>query len=143
MNPENAIVKLCAAGMKAELGGNPEDAKKLFMQAWGSAADDYELCIAAHYVARHQESPSEMLRWNQLALNHASAVRDESVNGFYASLYLNLGYSFEVLGETGKAKIQYEEAAKRLKHLSDMRYAAIVKDGITRGLERISKQFQK
>jgi ABC-type cobalamin transport system ATPase subunit len=88
MNSENAIAKLCAAGMKAELAGRPGEAKIYFMQAWASAANDYESCIAAHYVARHQETASEMLRWNQLALDHASKVQDESVNEFYASLYL-------------------------------------------------------
>jgi tetratricopeptide (TPR) repeat protein len=78
-----------------------------------------------------------------LAIDHASAVGDESVNGFFASLYLNLGYSYEVLGQIEKARIHYEKAASRLKDLSDMKYAAIVKDGITRGLERIKIQISR
>jgi hypothetical protein len=39
------------------------------------------------------------------------AVGDESVNGYFASLYLNLGYSYEVLGENEKEIMHYEKAA--------------------------------
>ena len=33
-----------------------DEASLLFMQAWDQSRDDYEACIAAHYVARHQLS---------------------------------------------------------------------------------------
>jgi hypothetical protein len=51
------------------------------MQAWEKRKDDYDACVAAHYVARHQ--------WNQESLDRADAVNAESVQGFYPSLYLN------------------------------------------------------
>jgi hypothetical protein len=53
MDPNNPIVKLCAEGMRAEGDGRFDDARDLFMQAWSASQDDYEACVAAHYVARH------------------------------------------------------------------------------------------
>ncbi|RGC68468.1 hypothetical protein C5N14_13190 [Micromonospora sp. MW-13] len=35
--------------------------------------DDYDACVAAHYLARQQDDPEEILRWNQEALRHAFA----------------------------------------------------------------------
>lgn len=73
--------------------------------------DDYDACIAAHYVARFQETPEETLRWNQAALKHADAVKDERVKDFYPSLYVNLGRSYEVLGDQVNAQSYYQLAA--------------------------------
>ena len=91
IDPANPIVQLCAQGMQAETRGHPDEASALYMQAWQSSADDYEACIAAHYVARQQDDPNEMLRWNQIALDRADAAGDERVRAFYPSLLLNLG----------------------------------------------------
>ena len=77
----------------------------------GCARDDYDACIAAHYVARFQETPEETLRWNQIALDHANAVHDEKVKDFYPSLYLNLGQSYEALGNQFLAQKYYQLAA--------------------------------
>lgn len=57
IDPDNAVVKLCAQGMQAEGAGRRGDARALFEQAWEIAGDDYERCIAAHYLARHQDGP--------------------------------------------------------------------------------------
>ena len=73
--------------------------------------DDYEACIAAHYVARHQPNPQETLRWNQEALSRAQALDDERIQAFYPSLYLNMGQSYEVLGDLTEAKRYYDLAA--------------------------------
>ena len=56
MDLNNLVVKLCAEGMQAEFAGKLDDARALFMQAWEQSQDDYEACIAAHYVARHLPS---------------------------------------------------------------------------------------
>jgi len=73
-------------GTHAEFAGRMEDACALYMQAWGSARNDYEACVAAHYVARCHEAPQEILHWNQEALNHAIAVNDERVIEFFPTL---------------------------------------------------------
>lgn len=89
-----------------------DDARALYQQAWDLHADDYEACIAAHYMARFQDTPEETLNWNQIALKRANAVNDERVAEFYPSLYLNLGQSHEALGNLDEAKMYYDLAAE-------------------------------
>lgn len=55
-NPNNNVVKLCLQGMGMEEKGKPEEASKLFLQAWNEATYDFEKFISAHYVARYQKS---------------------------------------------------------------------------------------
>jgi hypothetical protein len=52
IDPNNAVVKLCAEGIAAEIGGRAEEAGMLYAQAWNACTDAYERCIAAHYIAR-------------------------------------------------------------------------------------------
>ena len=59
MDPENGIVKLCAAGMTAEMQGRPDEALRLYEEAWETAVTPTERCIAAHYLARHQENDED------------------------------------------------------------------------------------
>jgi tetratricopeptide (TPR) repeat protein len=140
MDPNNPIVKLCAAGMQAEFTGRLDEARELFSQAWREHQDDFEACIAAHYLARHQVDHQQMLHWNTLALQYAQAAGDERVRGFYPSLYLNMGYSYEVLGELDQATRYYELAAARLSDLPEGSYGEVVRDAVQRGRERISGQ---
>ena len=137
MDPENPIVKLCAEGMQAEAAGRLDAAKECFYRAWLSASDDYECCIAAHYVARHQETLEETLHWNEECLRYADLVGDGRVAGFYPSLHLNIGHSYEVLGDLPRAEEGYRLGEERLAVLPPGSYADMVKDGITRGLERV------
>jgi tetratricopeptide (TPR) repeat protein len=138
MDPNNPVIKLCAEGMKAEMEGRIDDARLLFVQAWEQSKDDYEACIAAHYVARHQKSPEESLHWNKEALDRADAVSDERVQSFYPSLYLNMGKAHEDLGNREAAKRHYELAAAKTSNLPEGRYGDLVRDGINRGLQRVS-----
>ena len=112
MDLDNPVIRLCAEGTRAEFEGRTNDARALFMQAWEASKDDYEACVAAHYVARYQESPEDTLRWNQEALSRANAVGDDRVKDFYPSLYLNMGYSYEVLGNQTEAQRYYDLAAE-------------------------------
>lgn len=82
MDPNNPVVKLCIEGTQAEFAGQPEAAHRLYQEAWTAARDDFEACIAAHYMARHQVD-NDKLRWNQEALARAEAVGDEWVDSFY------------------------------------------------------------
>ena len=83
MDPDNPVIKLCIEGAQAEFAGSVEEADKLYRQAWTAARDDYERCVAAHYVARCQKTPEERLHWNREALVRAEAVGDEQVRSFY------------------------------------------------------------
>jgi len=112
MDITNPIIQLCIEGSRAEFEHRFEDALALHQQAWDSRRDDYEACIAAHYLARFQDSLEETLRWNELALEHARAVKDKKVKDFYPSLYLSLGSAHEKLGDQEKAQKYYELAAQ-------------------------------
>ena len=138
MDPNNPVVNLCVAGMKEEAEGRRDQARLLFTQAWEQSTDDFEACIAAHYLARHQKTPEEARRWNQESLDRAAAVQDERTRDFYPSLYLNLGKSHEDLGNRDEARKFYELAATCVNELTDGRYGNIVRHGIVRGLQRVS-----
>jgi tetratricopeptide (TPR) repeat protein len=138
MDPDNPIVKLCVDGMKAESEGRIDEARLLFVQAWKQSKNDFDACIAAHYVARHQKTLEETLHWNNEALERAEAVNDERVHGFYPSLYLNFGKAHEDLGNWEQAKRHYELAAAKMSNLPlEGRYGDVVRDGIKRGLQRV------
>jgi hypothetical protein len=74
VDPNNPVVKLCIEGSRAEFEGRPQDAQDLYRQAWSLAVDDFEACIAAHYVAHFQDSPQQTLAWNLESLRRAEAV---------------------------------------------------------------------
>jgi tetratricopeptide (TPR) repeat protein len=138
VNINNPVVKLCVEGIQAEFQGKTSDAIALYMQAWELRKDDFDACIAAHYIARQQQSAEEILRWNEEALERANAVNDERVKPFYPSLYLNVGYAHELLGNAEAARANYEQADAYAASLSADPYAEIVHDGIKNGLERTS-----
>lgn len=112
MDLNNPVIQFCMEGTRAEFEHRAEDARILYEQAWEARKDDYDACIAAHYVARFQDSAEDSLYWNQLALKHANAVNDEKVRDFYPSLYLNLGRSYELVGNQNEAQKYYDLAAQ-------------------------------
>lgn len=137
MDPNNPVIALCAEGMRAEAEGRWEDARRLFERAWAARQDDYDACVAAHYAARHQASPLDMLAWNQKALDHAGAVGDERVTAFYASLYLNLGHSYEALEDADAARQQYALAMRSLDQVPDGPYGAMVRGAVEAARARL------
>jgi hypothetical protein len=137
VDPENPIVRLCVQGMECESSGRLDEASRLFMSAWSQCTDDFERCIAAHYVARHQTEPVDALTWNQRSLDHANAVGDHRVREFYPSLYLNIGKAHEDLGNREDAERFYETAEKLLDRLPEERYGSIVRKAVERALLRI------
>ncbi|HMZ08818.1 MAG TPA: hypothetical protein PKL78_02160 [Anaerolineales bacterium] len=112
MDLDNPVIQLCMEGTRAEFLGQIEQARALYRKAWESVQSDYDGCIAAHYVARHQEDHRERLYWNQVALERANAVTDDSVREFYPSLFLNMGQSYELLGNAEEARRYYGLAAE-------------------------------
>lgn len=112
MDLENPVIQLCIQGSRAELEHRLEDAQTIYQQAWDIHTNDYEACIAAHYLARFQGAPEKVFQWNWIALQHANAVHDESVKDFLPSLCLSLGKSYEVLGNIVEAQKYYQLAAE-------------------------------
>lgn len=134
VDPENPTVRLCIQGMTAEAEDRDDDARALFQRAWDTADDDYEACVAAHYLARHQPTPEETLRWNQECLGRADAVGDDRVHGFYASLHLNLSQAYGALGEPAKARRHLTLAATRVRDVPEGPYGDWIRFAIADGL---------
>ena len=138
MDPNNPVVKMCAAGIGAEMAGRRDEAAKLYQDAWEARTSDFEACIAAHYIARLQTTPAEALHWNSEALRFAESANDGALSQFLPSLYLNLGKSHEDLRSFAEAKNFYLLAEKAACVLPDGEYTETVKSGIQRGLERVA-----
>jgi len=139
IDPNNPIVKLCAEGIGVELAGKSAEAAEIYRRAWAARTNDFEACVAAHYVARVQRTPQEALRWNEKALRHAEASSPEQVKNFYPSLYLNLGKSHEDTGNREEARKFYELASAGADALPEGRLTEMVRQGAAAGLQRTSE----
>lgn len=110
-NPSNNVVQLCLQGMGMEEKGQPEEASNLFLQAWNEASNPFEKFLAAHYLARHQQTVSDKLKWLETALEFALKINNDAVKSAFPGLYLNIAQCYEELGALVKAKKNYELAA--------------------------------
>lgn len=142
MDPDNPIVRLCSAGIEAECAGRADDARALYEQAWAEHRNDFEACIAAHYLARQQVDPRAVLRWNAEAVERAKASGDVRTSAFYPSLHLNFGWSFEMIGDQASARANYLLAETYLDRLGTGPYSNLVRDGVANGLRRIAGQAE-
>ena len=118
--------------------GAPEQARRLFEQAWDARRDDYDAAIAAHYVARHQLTPLLTLDWNTRAITHCERLGDDRASELLPSLYLNLADSLLTVGRRSEAHAAVERAAKHLAMLPSDGYHAFVGFGIGRLREKLA-----
>jgi tetratricopeptide (TPR) repeat protein len=137
-DPDNKIVQLCARGMSLEGAGEKEEAYKLFKQAWNEASNDFEKFTAAHYVARHQKTVADKLKWDQTALDLALKIEDESMKAHYPSLYLNIARCHEDLKDFDDARKNYQLALLFANVLPEDGYGKMIKSGIINGIERLA-----
>ncbi len=140
MDLENAAVKLCTQGLAAETQGNHEKALELYMQAWNNRADGFEGSIAAHYIAKHQKSPEDTFHWNNAALAEALTVDDDRVRAFFPSLYLNLGKSYEDLGQMESARQNYTLGLGTPSEQPDDGLGNMIRRGLENGLRRVKEK---
>ncbi|MEV6851761.1 hypothetical protein [Actinoplanes sp. NPDC051411] len=138
MDLGNPVLKLCQNGMLAEAQGRTSEARALFEEAWAARTDDYDACVAAHYLARHQEEPAEILRWNEEALRRATAVGDERVAAFYPSLHVGVAMARERLGAEAAARAAFLRAAEYDAALPADAYGEQLRTAIADGVRRLS-----
>jgi rifampin ADP-ribosylating transferase len=138
-DPDNKVIQLCAKGMEMEANQKPDQAQALFLQAWDEATNDFEKFIAAHFVARHQKSVEDKLKWDETALEFALKIDDDNMTANYPSLYLNIAKCYEDLNDIDNAQKNYETALSYANFLPGNGYGQMVKSGINKGLERLSK----
>jgi len=105
--------------MDLEEKDKPEEASRLFLQAWNEATNDFEKFIAAYYVARHQKNVPDKLKWLETALQFALKINNDSVKGAFASLYMSIAKCYEDLNDLDNAKTNYELANSFTGELSD------------------------
>ena len=134
---DGVVARLCAAGMAVD--GDAVAAGALFQQAWDARSDDYDASIAAHFLARHQPSLDDSLRWNRVAAEHAEAVTDERARPLLASLYLNLADSYLALGHAAQAAAAAERGVAALQFLPADGYRDFVSHGLQRLRTRIAE----
>jgi len=135
-DPNNKIVNLCTQGMDMEGKGDSKEASKIFLQAWNEATNDFEKFTAAHYVARHQKTVTDKLKWDKTALQLALKINDDTIKGTYPSLYLNIAKCHEDLNDFNNAKKNYKMALSFIDLLPDNGYGNMIKDGIMNGIAR-------
>lgn len=138
-DPENPVNKLCARGMLLEGEAKPNEAAALFFQAWEKATSPVEKFTAAHYVARHQNSVSDKLRWDQTALQYALEADEPEIYHVYPSLYLNIAKCHEDLKDVNRANENYRLALYYAESLPDDGYSNMIRSRINNGLERVNK----
>src|SRR4051812_6878043 len=109
-NPNNNIISLCVQGMGMEEKGQPEEASRIFLQAWNEATNDFEKFTAAYYVARHQKDLQGRLKWLETSLMFAQKINDVSVSGAFPALYSNIAKCYEELNDADSAKRNHELA---------------------------------
>jgi hypothetical protein len=93
--------------MDVEGKGRPEEASRLFLQAWNESTDDFEKFIAAHFVARHQQTIVDKLQWFEKSLQFALKTKTDTVQSAFHSLYSNIAKCYEDLSDPDNAKKNY------------------------------------
>jgi len=107
-DPNSRIIRLLMQGMAMEDQDKPEEASSLFTEAWSEAAEDFERFIAAYFVARHQKTMEDRLKWLETSLKYALIVNDDAAKSALPSIYLNIAKCHEELGNLEEAKISHE-----------------------------------
>jgi rifampin ADP-ribosylating transferase len=118
-DPNNNVIKLCVQGMDMEGKDKPEEAGRLFLQAWDEAGNDFEKFTAAYYVARHQKDVRDKLKWLETALQFALKINNDTVKSAFPSLYLNIAKCYEDLNDFDNAKKNHQLATSFTDKLSD------------------------
>lgn len=106
-------------GMDMEQKGQPEEAGKLFLQAWNEATNDFERFTASYYVARQQKEVRDKLKWYETALQLALSINNDAVKGALTSLYSNIAKCYEEMGDAESAKKNYDLAVTSASNPSD------------------------
>ena len=118
-NPANHVIQLCIQGIELEEIGKPEEASSIFLQSWNESTNDFEKFTSAYYVARHQQTVRDKLKWLETSLQFASKINDVTVRGAFPSLYSNIAKCYDELNDRERAKKSYELANSYSNNPSD------------------------
>lgn len=146
MDENNRIVKLVNEGMQMEKVDKFDRAQELYTQAWNESSNDWEKCIAAHFVPRNITDLQEKLNWNLVAVNLANKVNNDEVKGYYPSLYVNVGLCYEKLLNYSEAKNYYNLASDKISDLpvnhESEKYNEGIKQTIRESISRLEEKIK-
>lgn len=97
-DPTHHIVKLCLQAMALEEKKLSDEASSLFLRAWTESTTDFDRFLTAYFVARHQASIAERIKWLETSLESASKSNDQGARSALATLYARLAESHHELG---------------------------------------------
>ncbi len=126
--------QICVAQDLA-VNGDREGAFTIYNALWDEASrneNQYELCVIAHFMAHAQTEAERQREWHLRSLQAADQVGDERIQGFYPSLYANLGEVNLRLGNIREAR-EYTDKARACEYmLLDDGYGRMVRGLIER-----------
>ncbi len=147
-------MKRVGEGIELSQRGDREAARGLFAEVWeeigGERGDPFHRCALAHCMADVQDDVQDELLWDRRALEAADMVSDEraaaagvsSVEGFYPSLYLNLGECYRKLGDYDQARQHLAAGRAAVDMLPDDGYGRMIRGGLQRLEERLCEPDQ-
>ncbi len=102
---------MCVQGMGMEENAKPEEASRIFLQAWNEATNDFEKFLAAYFVSLYQKSVLDRLRWLEMALQFALKTDNDAVKSAFPFLYSSIAKCYEDLRDLDNAKKNYALAS--------------------------------
>ena len=133
-DPENRIVQLCAEGITSR---DLSQKTTLIEMAWKEASSDMEKCLSAHYMGRIKADLSDRLDWDNLALEFAMKLPENTIATFLPSLYLNIGKNYHDMGLRLKASEFYQLAYSKALILDNDTYGKKIKSNIIKAMEQL------
>lgn len=118
-DPRNTIIQLCVQGIHMEETGKPDEAGRLFLQAWNESTNDFEKFIAAYFVSRQQRDVHRKLEWLETTLKFALKTNDDTIKSAFPSIYSNIAKCYEDFGDLEHAKKNHALAISFTKKVYD------------------------
>lgn len=118
-----------------------DNAKAYFLEAYELAESmrlDFYTVDAAHMMAI-VEKGDDSLKWNEIAMKHARASRDEQARNWLGSLYNNTGWTYSEMGNYDKALELFEKNVKWHEERKSKRQLIIAKWCVARTLRSLGK----
>ena len=117
--------------------GRRGDIRAPLLQLYREAAgreDHYNAGQAAHYLGLRgvSETVEERIQWHLRSEEHAKALPQGQSDEWFASIYLNLAFNYEIL-----ALDLYRRAGDHAATLPDDEYGRLVRSKLAEGLARL------
>lgn len=134
VNQSDDVLSLCARGVQLERVGLVSEAADQYQQAWKAAESPDERCVAAHHVARVQESADSRRTWDQTALEWLDMCDPTLIEEFAPVVQAAAATSARIAGDSAAAQQWYRQAAASARTLVDSADRAALRASVADGL---------